>query len=200
MSITNYGELKTKVAAFANLSNNTEFVANVPDFIALTEASIRRDVRVLDMLKTETGSLVGGAIPLPARMVDVRALKIDNYGAIDYIDPLQFYDLDTRQYPAGYTITQDQILVAGGGTSPYTLHFWQAYEPLASDPDLNWLLTNAPDLYLFGALANGYEFMRDIDGFSRNATRYKTVVEELNSKARASLFSGPARVRPRVVA
>lgn len=200
MSITNYGELKSAVARFASLAGMGDYTSSVPDFIALAEADIRRDVRVLDMLKNVSGSLVSGSIPLPQRFNAVRGLRIDPYGTLDLIDPLQFSDLSMRTYPAGYSITGTSIDVAGAGTDAYILSFWQTYPALTADSDTNWLLTNAQDVYLFAALANGADFMKDDAGLTKWATRYERAVERVNSQCKAQLTGGPMKMRPRVVA
>lgn len=200
MSISNYGELKTAAARFVSLAGFADYTSSVPDFVILAEANIRRDVRVLDMLKTQAGNLVSGAFALPPRFIGVRSLTIDPYGPIDYVDPSEMAQLSTRTYPAGYSIGATEIDVAGAGTDPYVMTYWQSYAPLSTDSDTNWLLTNAPDVYLFATLANGADFMKDDAALTKYAERYRQAVEGVNAQARAQLFGKPARVRARVVA
>lgn len=200
MSIANYAELKAAVAQFAAMSAQSDYLGAVPDFIALAEANIRRDVRALDMLKTQAGSLSVGAIDLPDRFLAVRSLRVDPHGVLDFVAPDAFYWMDrTPASPAAYTINGDQIEVAGGGSDAYVLTFWQGYAPLTANADTNWLLTNAPDVYLFGALANGADFMKDDASLTKYASRYKMAVEAVNAQARAQMI-GAGRVRARVVA
>lgn len=197
MSITNYGELKTAVASFANLSTDTGYVAQVPTFIVMAESSIRRFVRVLDMLKSESGTMASGVITQPARFIEVRSLKVDQYGVIDYMEPFTYHEHEDWGYPAGYTLDGTKILVAGGGDSDYELAYWQAYAALSSNADTNWLLTNAPDVYLYGALMHGAIWMKDASAALGYKQMFDSAVEAENSRAKAQLFAGPLRARPR---
>lgn len=205
MSLATYADLKAAVISFANRAGDSSFVSSVPDFIRLAEANIARDVRVLDMLKNQAGSLVSGAVALPSRFLGVRFMSVTMPGQpvatpLDYVEPWNYQTRAGWSAPSNYTIDQGSVLVAGGGTSPYTLAYWQAYAPLAADADTNWLLTNCPDIYLFGALANAYEFQNDPARFERSAVRYKQAADEANRQAKAQMLAGSARVRPRVVA
>lgn len=198
--ITNYAELQSSVQSFPNREQDTAYVANTAEFISLAEAGIRRDVRVLDMLKTQAGTMSSGAIDLPARFLAVRALKVDTFGVLDFMDQFSYYGREDWTYPAGYTIDGTRILVAAGGASAYVLNYWQSYEALSASSDTNWLLTNAPDVYLYGALVHGAVFLKDPTAAAGYRQLYDAAVSAINSQARAQQIAGPARVRPRTYA
>ena len=57
-----------------------------------------------------------------------------------------------------------------------SLYYGSGTTGLSSDSDSNWLLTNYPDIYLYGALLQAKEFLMDED-----STRYQqkfSIMEE----------------------
>lgn len=197
MTIANYGELKTEVSAFIDRASDASFVARLPSLVALAEASIRRDVRAIDMLSTTSSTMASGVIAQPARCIEVRTLSVGDCGVIDYMDPFNYYARQDWGYPSGYTINGSSILVAGGGNEEYTLNYWQSYAAFTSDANTNWLLTNAPDIYLYGTLIHAAAYMKDVDAATSYQAVFKEAVSAVNSQAKAQLTAGPMRERPR---
>ena len=54
MSITTYAELKTAIASWLNRDDLTSVI---PDFIALTEAALNRDLRHLQMIDRDDATI-----------------------------------------------------------------------------------------------------------------------------------------------
>jgi hypothetical protein len=54
----------------------------------------------------------------------------------------------------------------------------------------NWLLTKAPDVYLYGALTHAAPFLMDDQRISVFGNIYLKRVEELNQESQKSLHSG----------
>lgn len=192
MAISNYGQLKTAVL---NWSDDTELTAVVGDFVRLAEVKIRRDVRTKDQLTAVSGSLSDGTAALPSGFLEARQLVIDDK-VIDYVPEEKWVTLPNAAESTFFTIDGDSIKVQGGSTDTYRLDYWSEYTAFSADSDSNWLLSNAPDVYLWAALAEAYAYTRDNEGFAQAVQRYGDAVANLNAADKRALFAGPMRVRP----
>jgi hypothetical protein len=72
--VTTYSGLVASVQSWLNRSDLT---AKVPDFIALLEARLNRELRVPDMERMTTLVLTDGAVDLPTDFLEARHLYID---------------------------------------------------------------------------------------------------------------------------
>ncbi len=193
----NYGQLKASIASWLNHGAAT---SSIPDFVTLAEGVIRRDVRVSDMESLVTGSLVAGALDLPANYLDARRLVVNGLPC-DYVTPEEFQDQTFQQSRENvYTRIGSSLYVINGDTSTYSLIYRGAYDALADDADTNWVLTNAPDVYLFAALKFGAIFLKDAPAAQGYDTVYEGAKNKTNGSDSAGRVSGPMRMRPRVVA
>lgn len=193
----NYGQLKTSIASWVNHGAAT---ASIPDFVTLAEAEIRRDVRVMAMESMVTGVLVGGEIALLADYLDARRFVVNGLPC-DYITPEEYQDQTFQQSRENcYTRIGSTLYVINGGAQSYSLIYRAQFDALAVDADTNWLLTNAPDVYLFGALKHAAIFLKDAAAAQGYEGVYQAAKDKTNSADKAGLIQGSMRMRARVVA
>lgn len=193
----NYGQLKTAIASWVNHGAAT---ASIPDFVKLAEAEIRRDVRVSAMESLETGVLAAGAIALPADYLDARRFVVNGLPC-DYITPEEFQDQTFQQSRQNcYTRIGTTLYVINGGVQSYSLIYRSAFASLSDDADTNWLLTNAPDVYLFAALKHAAIYLKDAAAAQGYEGVYQAAKDKTNSADKAGLIQGSMRMRARVVA
>lgn len=191
----NYGQLKTQVTS-------TIARGDVPaaDMVALAEAEIRRDVRVMAMESLTTGSLVAGVASLPARLLEARRLVVAGF-VRNYVSPEMYQDFQANQaQDRVFTRIGDELHVLNGAESAYSLLALESFPVLSADDDVNWLLTNAPDVYLYGSLKHAAVWARDSAAASGYAQLYAEAVVKTNSADKAARFAGSLTARPRVVA
>src|SRR5215471_14212866 len=76
MAITTYSELQTAVA---NWLHRADLAVRIPEFIALAEARLNRDLRLRTMESSESVSTAIGSrtVPLPAGFLEPLALFIE---------------------------------------------------------------------------------------------------------------------------
>jgi len=155
MSLSNYGELKTAVA---NWLHRSDLTAVIPDMILMGEARLNRELRLQDMIATETGNLStsGSTLALPERYLDKVQFRLDSrLVELVYVVPESLADytgetLQTRK-PEHYTITnQIELDALPDADYAYTLKFFKGYR-LTSDSETNYLLTTYPQAYLYAA-------------------------------------------------
>lgn len=195
MAITNYGELKSSIALWLV---RTDLTTQIPNFIALAESDIRRDVRVQAMESLVSGTLTGETLAHPTRYTEARRLTVGGY-VYTYKLPVDYAEAvrnDSTDYI--YTsIGQSLYILNGASGDDYTLIYSSNFDAMTADADTNWLLTNAPDVYLFGALRYGSMYMLDDQAMARHTATYLNAVKRLNGHEHVAKYSGsPLTIRP----
>ncbi len=191
----NYGELKTAVTTWINRSD-----VPTTDVVALAEAEIRRDVRVIAQETTVTGSLSSGRFAVPADFLDSRQLLIG--GKVYAFVPPETYQIEQEMQTTARYFTRigGYFYVVHGDAEAYSLLYFAAFPALSADADTNWVLTNAQDVYLFGALKHAAVWAKDAAAAQGYEGLYQAAVAKLNGADKASRFAGTLTVRPRIVA
>jgi hypothetical protein len=100
---------------------------------------------------------------------------------LNYLSPQRFSEyINSGGQPTVYTIMNNQIETAGTGAADYIHDYYQAFATLTSDTDTNWVLTNAPGVYLYAALIESSPFLVDMGMFNGWLAMYKSQVASLN--------------------
>lgn len=186
MSITNYSELRAAVASWLNRSDLT---SQIPDLIALAEQRINfggeepyasKPVRVPAMQAQTTGT--GSTISFPDKFLEVIRLSASVGGVtneLTYCTPQEYAErTNSQDTPTRYTFLNNTIVLTGTGSADYTLDYYQKFDPLTTT-DVNWLLTNAPAVYLYGALVESAPFLYDDPRINSWFAMYKSAANAL---------------------
>lgn len=200
MAISTYAELQSSVASWLN---RTDLTAQIPDFIALAESRLNRKLK-LRMTETEASLSVASAaqsVALPAGFVAPMGLWVVESGTrreLRYLDPTQMHtngSAGTIQY---WTITGANIVFERPASDALSLILrYTASLALSDASDTNWLLTNYPDAYLFAALVEASDFVRDTEGLAKYSARLEGALAEVNdvaarSRSMTTLSTDPA--------
>ena len=200
MAITTYAELKSSIASWLNREGDTSLVAVIPDFIALAEAQIARDVRHWRQEKRVTTSVNEQYENLPLDWLEMIQIQLTSGGRLQVIsaDELQNRkesSLSARK-PRYYRLTSDQIEFYPAPDSSYEVAMqYYARVPALTDTDTyNWVLTEYPDIYLYGALIHAAPYLIDDTRLNVWASLYQSAVDALNQDNEKSRVSGPLRM------
>lgn len=169
MALSNYTELQ---AAIVSELRRTDLTANIPDFITRAEAKINRKVRLRGQEDLYTWTYDTAAtdkfLSLPAGFVELLSLKIKgstsedrDYRELRYIEPSRFhlYYIGSSGKPERYTLRNKiEIDRLPGESYTVRMHYLKQWD-IATDTT-NWLLTNYPDAYLYGSLAEASLFIK----------------------------------------
>lgn len=166
MAISNYTELKTAVA---NWTDRDDLEDRIPEFIALAEARLNRNLRIRSMEVRQKATTVPEqrTLSLPPRYIQMRNFQVntgDSVDSIEYITP-EIYDLlhgSARQgKPCQYSIVSGEIQFGPIPDSEYDVEmlFYQSSPPLSASNPTNWFTTFAPDVLLYGALLEAEPFI-----------------------------------------
>ena len=204
-----YAELKSTIASWLMRDDLT---AAIPTFIRMTEAELNRNLRVRQMLvravSTVVPSTAGSSsyITLPTDWLEAKNVQFnaDTAGVrvLKYIT-LQEADKLRATGVAGnarhYSIHGNQIefVPPVAEDKQIELTYYARIPALQGDSDTNWLLNTWPDLYIYGSLLKGAEFLVD-DDRAKNIWQpaYNKIFEEARLQdARAEVSGSALRAR-----
>lgn len=203
MALTTYALLKTTIA---NYLNRTDLTSYLGDFITLTESRLNRELRVREMVNTDTSTTtVAGtqSYSLPSGFLEASAIiyQSNPYRTLRFMANGDFY----RQYnvtqtsglPTFFTIVGEKILLGVAPDSAKTLQidFYKTLTPLSESNTTNTILTNYPELYLYGALAESSPFLMQDERLNTWAGLYKEALANANlSSQKGSITSSPMQM------
>ena len=212
MAIGTYAELQTAVANWLDRGDLTE---RIKEFIGLAEARMNRVLRLQLMVNIDTTTL-GGAAALVAgtrdyalpsgylQMVDF-ALTTDPITPLSYITPENMNRMwagSQLGIPRSYTILSNNssgtpVPTVRFGPSPagaytYSMMFYKKIESLGTGNTTEAMLTDNPDIYLYGALMEAEPFLMNDQRVQLWATAYKEAVANLQEQDNKDRHSGSA--------
>lgn len=195
-----YATLQT---AIADNTHRTDLTAKIPDFIALAEAFLFRELNIRDLETSTTGTTTGGLITLPADFAYL--VKVTTtYGGREYTldyggDPRA--ETATSGLPYGYVMESGGLRLypmAGTGYA-YTIYYGMNVSPLSGSVSTNWLLDNAYDLYLQASLIEAYRYTHDTEQEARLSSLVGPMVESVRRmiERKAQPARGGLQIKPR---
>ncbi len=206
--MTNYSILETEAAEWSAKTNLGQLI---PSFIRLAEARINREVRTLDMVQRGTITVTDGAGPLPERFLGFRSVAVDlsqdvdgaqpsigfQSPVINYLPPDRFAEL-TAYDGEYYTIEGGNIRTAPEGNTVLKVSFFQAYPALTAFAPTHPLIINNYDLYLYGVLAEIWNYLQDAVQETQYLARFSGIVQIIHRSERRKARAGPHQRAPGV--
>lgn len=195
MALSTYAELQTAIATELDRTGNSTFVSSVPDFITRCEAKLNRRLRLREMEQLTVATYAAGTTALEDRlvklptdyveMIDLRAKLAtdadDKFEEVEYVAPQLIHTKYTTSTSGKmyYTLRrQIEINRAVSADHELMLHYFKRWD-IATD-STNWLLTNYPDVYLYGSLVEGEMFMMDDQRTPYWRSMFEQGIKELN--------------------
>ena len=165
MAITNYGQLKT---AAANWLDRTDLEDRIPEFVTMAEAQFNREIRQPQMITRDDSFTIDGQYEaMPTDALEIQRIVLDQTPVItlQYITPNEISEkrsgLTGTGRPIYYSIVGENMEFVRTPDSAYTasIMYYKRITALSADGDTNWLLTNHPDIYLYGTLLQSAPFL-----------------------------------------
>ena len=197
MAITTYAELKSSIA---NWLNRDDLTSVIPDFISLAEAQIARDVRHWRQEKRVTTPVNEQYENLPIDWLEIIQIQLTAGGRLQVISAAELQNRKEASLvaykPKYYRLTSDQIEFYPAPDSSYEVAMqYYARVPALTDTDTtNWVLTDYPDIYLYGALVHAAPYLNDDQRINIWASLYQSAVDALDQDNKKSRVSGPLRM------
>lgn len=180
MALSNYSELVTAIGQYAwradvdGVEDDAAFVAAVPNFIALCESRTNRTLRVGDMLDTATITITSGSGSLPADYLQHRHVA-------EAANPACDLEYGTRRNGRGFSISGGTIYVWPDSLGNVTMEYYAKIPALTSGAPTNWLMTKAPEVYLYGSLMEAGAFVANRDDVASWAALYQKAIDDLQN-------------------
>jgi hypothetical protein len=202
MALSNYTELQAAITKWAMRSGDADFEATVPDFIVLCERLVNGQLRVRQMEATATLTLdVNGEATLPGDYLAFRDVTLTTTAP-----PRSLYavspDYATQEHPfeggqaQAFSISGDTFRMHPKGAGDVRLRYYAAIPALSNANVTNWLLTKAPDVYLYGSLIQTAPFMMDDARMAVWGALFDKGMEALTSEDhQAKYMRGQVRVQ-----
>jgi hypothetical protein len=198
MAIGTYSELQS---ALASWSVRDDLTAQIPNFIALFEARINRTLRVRQMETIATLVPASGVATVPADYLEWKSLTYLGtvYNDLQFVNPSVFTEMypdNPTDIPTIWTLVGDSIKLMPIDTANTNLRlqYYAKIAALSVSNTTNWLLTNYPDVYLFGSMVELSAYVMEPDGaqmWKARADEVMTEILRLDSFQRA-----PSAIRP----
>ena len=187
MAFTTYTDLKNTIADYLA---RDDLATQIPDFVRLAEERLRRDLRIRQMLKVSTATTTAddSTVSLPADFLAMKEMHIDSspVGSLTFQTTSNFFTntrVTDKGQPVFYTLLGSEFQFAPIPDSAYTVRMVYYYKPdfLSGSNASNLFLANAPDLLLYGALAEAEPYLMNDERTQTWATLYERGLQALRT-------------------
>ena len=190
MTLANYAELQSAMSDFLNRDDLT---AVLPSFIRLAESRIDRDLRHFRQEVRSTITLATQYVAIPADYLQPIRLQIldASTNPVEPISMAQMLQLRADSYdqtgrPTHYALTAGSFELYPTPNMSYSASL--VY--LSGANTTNWLLTEAPDAYLYGSLVHSAPYLKDDAKVALWDGLYKAAMDNLNATSDEAKYGG----------
>jgi hypothetical protein len=206
MALTTYAELKTSVGDWLN---RTDLATAISDFVSLAEAQIERQLRTRQMIVRANAVFAAAAEygTVPDDFLETKSIKLNtnpitnlSFQTIDAMDSLSNTTYLSSGKPLYFSIVGGQIRLLPIPDGEYTaeLVYYAKLAKLSNTNTTNWLLTQAPDVYLYGSLLQAAPYLQDDARISVWSSLYQAGLDQLQiADDRGSTSGGAILARAR---
>jgi hypothetical protein len=193
MAITNYSTLQ---AAIADYLNRADLTSQIQNFIQFAEADLNTRLRCREQIVRAEATSSAEFVQLPADWLEAINLHI-----VGGQQPLRYITLDEADIvnreqlytsPHFYSLMNGAIEIIPEPAEDIDIEmiYYAKIQALSDQNTTNWLLTKAPDVYLYGALTHAAPFLMDDQRIPVFAQIYLTRTQALIDESQKSLHSG----------
>jgi len=195
MPITTYSELKTSVADFLNRDDLTSVI---PNFIALAEAQMEREVRHYKMEKRSTAEIDTRFSELPNDLLEPIRFHLEEQSTrMELISLSEMLDWredskDAVGRPSYYALTGNalEVFPTPDGTYNGELLYYSQIDKLSDSNTSNWILASHPDAYLYGALLQSAPYLKDDARMQVWSMLYAGAISSINTQSKRAKSGG----------
>lgn len=194
--ITNYTELQTEVA---NWIHRSDLASNIPVFIQLAESKINNSIKGRLLETTVTYTLTAGTatLALPSDYQQMKTVIVLSNPqspcepmSVDKIN--QYNALNTTGVPQFYCVTGTNLVFSLPPDAAYSVKivYYAALPSLSALVTTNWVLTQYPYLYLYGALIEASIYTNDPDQVAFYQQKFSEGIADVITNFGDESFSG----------
>jgi len=203
MAIGTYAELQTAVA---NWLDRDDLTLRIPEFIALAEAKMNRNLRISLMENVSTAIIMAGGTrdySLPTGFTGMKEFHLTTspITPLSYITPEMMNRMwagSNAGRPQAFTLFSDagtrKIKIGPSPDSAYTtsMLYLKKIDSLSVSNPTETMLTENPDIYLYGALLEAEPFLMNDARVQLWAGMLQQVAKDLQDRDIFDRHSGSA--------
>lgn len=204
MAITDYSTLKQAILVW---TKRDDLDLRVDEFINLAETAMLANsvenlkIKEFNSSADLTLSTTSRNVALPAGYLsnrDVRIVVNDIEHEMDFRTPAQMKTNELPGIPYQFTVT-DQIEVNVLPSAAFVIKFQylQGFTGLSSLNTTNDVITNYPNVYLYGCLAIAFRYAQDTEEERRYFDLFVDAIKGANKKTRQGQYGTRPRIIPR---
>lgn len=210
MAINTYATLVTAVTEWLAREQDTTLVARIPDFITLAEAKFNRvllhpRMEVRATTTCDTSDDEPEFVSLPSDFQSMRRVRLSGVVGKPVLDFLSQTQIEEYRYgrdnvagqPFYFSIVGDELELAPTPNEDFELEMvYRANIPaLTASNTSNWLLTLAPDLYLYSTLLESAPYIKEDGRIAVWAGGVSAALDQLTAHGNRQTFdSGPTTI------
>lgn len=197
MALSTFTGLKAAIADWLN--KGTTYDARIPDFIRLTESRLNKVLDDPEMEVTATATATGQFLGLPSDFGELKSISVGGY-RLKGNTVADFSGFSTvAGIPRSYGIYDGQLAFAPVPStgSAVTLVYTRRIPALSASNPTNWLLTLAPEAYLYGSLLQAELFGWNDERLPTFKAFFEDAIETLKADG-AKRRWGAAPIAPRL--
>lgn len=197
MALSTYASLKAALPSWMLENTSTAVTARLDDFFTLARTRIfygcaepgyeSQPLRIRFMETDADLTINGTDIGLPTGFLQQRRLYVNGSPkpVPDFLPPAQFRDAfqynNEVGYPRYFTVEGEKLIIGPTPDAEYgaKLLYYKIPAALANDADTDWLMQNAPNAYLFAAVAEFACWDGDDEQYSKYSKRLAGAVNSL---------------------
>ena len=189
-----YAELKTNIANYLNRSDLTSYIDT---FIDSTEAELNRRLRTKEMIKRATATADSQYLTVPTDWQEAINIEItsNNFSplfqqSIESLDVYRKANNNITGQPIYYAMVDDSIELAPTPDSSYTLQltYYAKINALSDSNTTNFVSTDHPDVYLYGALKHASIFLMEDERIPLFTNQFEKALEEIRLEQEKAAF------------
>ena len=194
------GTFDDLVKEIIDYSHRNDMGNRTDTFIQLAENAMYSNgvqpLKVRSMEIVSTAATAGQYVELPPDFESARSVRLvtgDSSGELRFQAPEQLQKQPATGKPLFYTIVGNEIQFGRVPDSDYTLEiqYFRKAQPLTVDNQTNEILTNHPQIYLFGALAMLFAFAQDTEQEASYTLKFIGAIQGANQADKKGRY-GPA--------
>lgn len=202
MSFSTYSALQTSIAGYLNRGDLTSVI---PDFITLAEAEMRRRLRTRRATGRSDATLTTEYIAVPTDFggpIAVVLTSTDPKVRLEFADIARMLEVQQGNFsgtgqPRWYSVVGEelQFLPVPDGSYTIEMTYWKGLAALSASNTSNWMLTDNPDAYLYGALLHSAPYLMDDDRMAMWAQSFSTIMDDIKIDDAQAAYGGRLNIK-----